>query len=364
MTTAISVYVEDPATALLTYDSIRLYRDTSPAGGFSTLVDTATLVSGTNTYTLSDSTGTASYIYRYTFYNTSGPLESSPSELFYPSGTTMLRLRLEAARQANVGFEGTCSADGTTTTLIDVVLRDTGVDSAFLEGAWIYRPNAAATGDKCRRVKRDGYDATTGTLSFDRAYTNLPASAEVYHVFGLLPPIDLPGQGYSWDRAIRSGLGTCWFVDELNLGKGTANRDTRFSLAAHSGYVTRSQIRNVWLRTTDTHGVVTDTDSQTGLGFWTINENGPGDLSIDLFPAPTTDQTVIAQVNRRDMALYNDTDVTLTPFDYAVRSVAWKAFVNLNQRYPGKYVGELAAAYSDWLDEWYVNCPDDVVVGM
>ena len=139
-------------------------------------------------------------------------------------------LRIEAARQAGSGFSSTCTALGTTATLIDLKLVDQGVTVKFLEGAWIYRPDAAAAGDRVRRVKVDGFTVATGTLTIDRVWTNAPASAEVYHIFTLLPPIDQAGAAYSWDKAINDGLAHNYYRDEIVLGHGDERGAFRFNL--------------------------------------------------------------------------------------------------------------------------------------
>lgn len=350
MTVTVDIYIEDAADQIADYDTIRLYRGTDPSVyPFTGLpVTTATLVSTTLAYTLTDTNGTANSYYRYSLYNSSTTTESDQSEVINPAGLTLLRLRLEAARGAGVGFNGTCSETGTLTTLIDAALRDSGIDATFLEGAWIYRPDAAASGDRCRRVKASGFDATTGTLSFDRAYTNAPTSGEVYHVFLLQPPIDQTGAPYSWDRAVRDGLQRYWFVDQLNLGAGTSTRQTRFSLGTHASYVTRQRIRRVLLRTTDSNGIDTDVNADSNGRFWDYVENGPMTISLEIIPAPSTDQTVIVEVNRTDAQLFGDGDVTVADLEIARRAVVLAMYQEMNTLQPGKYAGEYQAALLDW----------------
>lgn len=137
-------------------------------------------------------------------------------------------LRIETARQASCGFSGTCTALGTTSTLIDLGLIDQGITAKFLEFAWIYRPDAAAAGDRVRRVKLDGFTITSGTLTIDsnRLWTNAPASGEVYQIFSILPPINQPGMAYSWDKAINDGLANIMHRDEIVLGRGSERGHT------------------------------------------------------------------------------------------------------------------------------------------
>lgn len=362
MTVTVQVYVEDIATQLLTYTQVRLYSDTTPGGAFSTLVDTETLVAGQEVYTLTDSAGTPSTWYRYRLYNTTGPVQSDLSEAFQATGATLRNLRIEAAIECGAGFASTCSALGTTSTLIDAALRDSGVDTSFLEGAWIYRPDAAAAGDKVRRVNTDGFTVASGTLAPSRNWTNAPASGEVYQVFNLLPPVDAPGSAYSWDRAVRDGLNVCWFVDQVNLGEGTATGQTRFSLAAYGAG--RNTVRRVFLRTEDSNGILFDYAVGRGESWWGLTDDGLGSLSLDLGIAPGTDETVIVELARVDAELYADTDTTACPQRLAVKAAAMKALEYLNGiARPGSYEGEYAAARGWFLSEYARHRPPPIVVG-
>lgn len=362
MTVTFDYYVEDIDTKLETYDQVRLFQDTSPAGSFATQVATATLVAGQLLYTLSDDSGDANKVYVVDFHHSTLGNTSERSAPFYPAGVSLLRLRLEAARRANAGFDSVCSAVGTTTSLIDAVLFDSGKDADFLDGAWVYRPFAALATDRVRRVYLGGFEPSTGTLNFARVYSNAPASGEVYHVYNFYPPTDQPGAGMSWDRIIRDALADVWYVDQIDLGTGTTAHQRRFNI---SDFVeaSPSQVRRVLIRTTDPDGNLCDRDADTLRCFWETVQNGPGDLSIDVFPAPLTTESVIVEVNRRVTPFYNDTDVTAAPMDYTVAAVVRRLFWQLNQDQPGKYAGELASA-QQLLERAAVSHPLAVVRGV
>lgn len=362
-TVSLKAYVENISEALDTYTQVRLYSDTSPGGDFSTLADTETLVAGQEEYTLTDTAATAATVWRFRLYNPTGPVQSDLSPLIRPAALTMLRLRMEAARQASAGFDGTCSAAGTTTTLVDAALIDSGVDEAYIEGAWVYRPDAAASGDRVRRVKRAGFDTTAGSLGFARAYANAPAEAEAYQVFNLLPPIDTRGEPYSWDRAIRDGLSNVWLVDQVNLGEGTSTLTTDFSLAAHASYLSKRMVRRVLRRRTDSNGNVTDCDASTQGGWWSIEENGIGNLTLRIMPAPATQESVIVEFNRTDSDLWGDDDVTLVPEPQAVAAVVLAAYRWLNETdQPGRYEREYRGALQAYARASRERVPSDVVI--
>ena len=350
MSITVSVYCEDITTQLLSYDTIRLYSDPSTGGTFATLVTTALLVAGQTEYDIVDTTGNANTYYRYSFYNSSTTAESQKSTVILPGGTTMLRLRVEAAQEGGLGYASVCSALGTTSLLTDASLGDSGIDAHYLEGAWIYRPNAVAAGDKLRRVATSGFVDTAPTgIKPSRAWTNAPANAEVYQIFNLAPPIDAPGEPYSWDRAIRGALTNIWFTDQLNLGVGTSSGQTRYSLGAYAAYTDEASLRRVLLRTTNAQGVITDTDCDKGGRYWNIIQNGPRDLSIEILPlAPLTTETVILDLNRTYEALYLDTDITTGPFALATKAVLRRLYKTMNDVHNQSYQGD----YNHWNEEF------------
>ncbi len=365
MTVTVSIYCEDISTKLLTYDSFRLYRDTSPNGAFSTLVSTTTLVAAQTEYEVTDAAGTSDSFYRFAYYSTVSLILSDLSNVMQPGALTMRRLRLEAAREGGCAFAGTCSALGTTLLLKDDALLDSGVDAHFLEGSWIYRPDAAAAGDKLRRVAVSGFVTTAPVgLIPNRAWTNVPASGEVYQVFNLAPPIDWPGQAFSWDRAIRTALTNLWFIDQISLGVGTTLGKVRFDLSPYAAYVRRNDVRRVWYRSTDSNGIITDVDVDRNGRYWEPVENGDFGLSIDVYPAPLTTETVILEVNRTYEELYIDTDVTTGPLALAKAAVLFRFFESMNQLKDQTYGGELSLWKAAFAREYGKVKPTDIVRGI
>jgi hypothetical protein len=365
MASTVYVYVEDLATVMATYTQVRVYRDTSPGGAFTTQVSGSpvTLVAGTLTYPVTDSTGTPNRWYRYRYYNPSTVVQSELSDPFQAVGTSLEWLRIETARRAGSGFESLATG-GDTTTLIDAQLADSAVDEHYLEGGWVYRPDAADAGDMVRRVALSGYDPATQELTFARAYANAPVDGERYQVFLLLPPVDHPASAFSWDRAVRDGLLRCPYVDEVVIGQGgTGNR---FTLAQLAGLIQRESVRRVFVRRTDDDGNRTEwTFGQQGT-WWEWEENGPGNMAITVHGYwPVEGETVLVEVLRRENALYVDTDVTLVNIERAARAGAYEAFRWLNAvAQPGRYAVEEDRALANWLHEERLHRPPPVVLGV
>jgi hypothetical protein len=357
MSATVRVAIEDPATAIPTYTSIRLYRDTDPGGDFSSVLSTTALVAATYEYLITDSTGSSTSWYRFDLYHSTDLTTSEQSPPFQ-AGVSMSWLRIEAAIRAMAGFKSTATS-GSLTTLVDSVLRDNGVDTAFLSGAWVYRPNASAA-NKLRRIGQTGFTVASGTLTPIRDWTVSPSAAEEYHIFTMAPPTRQAGTSYSWDDAIRTGLERVRFVDLLVLGVGDG-AERRFSLDTHSNQVGERHIQRVWIRTTDSDGHVTECDAGKMGRTWHVIENTPDSLTLELIPAPTASETVVVEALCKDAALYRDDDTTLVPPERAVRATVYEFFKAMNRREPGRYAAELSAAAQEYDEREAEESPAMVV---
>lgn len=348
MSIDIAVYVEEAGDN----DSIKLYRDTTPDGDFSTLVTTESLVDGQEQYTITDDTGTVDSWYRYTLYDDDLAVESALSEPFRPAGVTLNLAIFEAATRIGAAFQGITTGAQDVSYLQDAVLRDQGVDPKFLEGAWIQRPNAADASDYVRRVARDGFDVDNGRLDPVRDWGAAPSTGETYRVFLLLPPYDQAGFAWSWARAVREALNEISYADQLDLGEGTSLWASAFNLRTFDTYIREEDIGRVLKRTTDGNGNYSYRDARKNGGFVEYRENGPDDLSIIIQPPPTTAETVIVEVNRRYATLYRPVDVTDCPLELIARAAAFKALSYLNRIQAGKYAQEVAQAAAEYDAEY------------
>lgn len=344
----VDAQVENIDEVMETYNRIRLYRDTDPGGSFSTLVDTETLVADQIDYTLTDSSGGAGYVYRYAFYHTVSLVQSSLSDAFFPSGRNVSDIIIAAARKAR-GFAGTCSAEGTVSTLIDATLAEEGLDADFLSGCYLYRPDAAAEGDWQRRLAQNPFDLAATSLTPARDWTNVPASGERYAIFPLMPPLAGRG-GYSWLEACADGLYGISDYDIIDLGVGTSAGKQRYSLSAHASYFEINAVRKVLLRSytdEDDDSVYEELDASKNLRWWEFRPNGRDDQHIWLSTPPMTDEHVMVEVLRRYAKVYRPDDITLCPFELAVAATVARAYEYLNAISRGKYAAEAAFAAAE-----------------
>ena len=103
------------------------------------------------------------------------------------------------------------------------------------------------------------------------------------------------------------------------------------------------------LRTTDSNGVITDTDARRLGRYLDILDNGRDSVVLELHPAPTVDESVIVEVWRQDDPAFRDDDVVFCPFEKAKAATLWQAYCHLNIIHRGQYEGEEALAYSRWM---------------
>ncbi len=367
MTAVGSVYVEDVDAELLTYTSIRVYRgstsDPTTAVFTAQVGSNIPLVSGTNEYPFTDASGNAATIWRTTFYNTVTLAESGYGPLIRViSSLTLRTLRYLGAQRAGAASGGLAS-DGSTSpaTVVDPVLLDSGMDAHFMEGAWVYRPDAANASDKVRRIIKSGFNIATGALAFNRDYIVAPVANEAYQVFQYFPPTDQAGTTRSWDQIVRDALNGRWMIDQITLGFGDGHT-LRYSLANFPD-ITESTLRRVLLRTTNSVGTITDQSAHTNGRFVTPVSNA-GAFSVDIWPAPSSRQEIIVEALRQDSPMYVDTDTTILDQRRAECAVVVAAYSAIRAIQPGKYEAEYRAAIDELAAEEDIARPADMVIGL
>lgn len=169
------------------FDKMRLYR-ASTRGGTYTLVTTVTLVSGTTTYSYTDSSGLTSSWYKVTLYNSSTTNETNIDEAEpFPAArdlTTLQELRRKVVRNFGGEVYTPSAFAAQTVTLPDVA--DSGDDSDYFTGWHIYRPGAASSDDYDRRVTTEA----AGVLTHGgRAYSDVTVGSESVELCNLDIPL-------------------------------------------------------------------------------------------------------------------------------------------------------------------------------
>ena len=278
-------------------------------------------------------------------------------------GSTLVAVMTEAARRCGAGFSSTCTSAGTTTSLIDLLAADEGVDESFAQGGWILRPNAVAAGDRLRRINAAAFTPSTGAWGIGRAWTNAPANGEAYYVFSMLPPTEMPGIPESWKRLVNRALAATYYDDEITVGFGDGTQD-RFTIADETGWVAREQhIRGVLLRTQNDDGTVTDIDQGKNGRYWRIQHGAQGPQVV-LSRIPSGTQAVVLSVVRTYQPLSAFDDETNCPLDLAALRTRYELYCYLDaaSQSVGQYKAEKERALRDWRIEYGGHQPANAVV--
>lgn len=367
----VPVYIADVDTALLTYNQVRLYYAPSPTTDNIALVDTETLVEDVHTYTMLATGGsiTRDTWFMWRLYNTTGPVEGPMSSPFQLQGILMAELRRIAAAEAGMGFSSTTTSNGTTSSLVDVVLRDQGLSATYLGASWIdrYPEVAFDDSDRIRRLAVTGFDPDDGGLVPLRVWSVAPQADEPYSVYGLIPPIQQAGTTYSWDDAIRDGLNACWYDDEVIVMDPATEDDERTNQIPLTSvpWLRENMIRAVYSQKIDDDGNIYRANLTKRGSYWDIRDLGFGERVLVLPWYPPTGYSVVVSCFRQPDLPYKDDDVIPIDTDVAKFATVMAAYDYLN-RVPatkGQYAVELAGATREWQRYYKPFRPRDAMVG-
>ncbi|KKK84061.1 hypothetical protein LCGC14_2787130, partial [marine sediment metagenome] len=211
--------VEDVGTRLDTYTVIRVYRSSTLTGTYS-VIGTVTLVSGTFYYSYTDSSGGLNSWYKYSFYNSTGPVESDLSAPFRVDGVTRLRARQAALAKYGAGIvlvnTGTASNKITTA---DYRVKTTLFRDDRGKGTWLW-PTTGNNAEEPRLILSS--DVSEGTMTVLPAWAGAFVNADEVEWHFLADPTE-------WNNALNRGLARYWYVERVPL-VGVANQE-EYSLA-------------------------------------------------------------------------------------------------------------------------------------
>jgi hypothetical protein len=293
-------------TASNQYDSMRLYSASSRGGSYS-LVTTITLVAGDTSYSYTHASGTISTWYKIALYNSVTANEQSLDavEPFPASRNTTTRKELRQRIIQNFGGKILTPSSITATTVVDATtLKDGDEDDESYEGWQIYRPDAADTADRNRRVS--AYDKSTGTVTHAGSdYTDTTETDEQIE----LMPLDID-------------------LTFLNEKIGDALEETRwlyrYEFGANSGvkqyslphFVESDQyVKEIWRRTGSTGAYIWRTFDY-GAGFAKVRGSN-FQCVLDISPSIGESEVIALEVFRQGERLDSETDFTLVTFKWA-----------------------------------------------
>jgi hypothetical protein len=297
MSVTVRITVEDIATQLLTYNSIRLYRADTLGGSYTVQV-TESLVADDYYYTISDASGTLNHWYKYTFYHTVSTAESDFSLAFRVDGVTRLRAIQKAMADYNAGFVMVASGVGDTSSLItnDTRIRSTAFRDDRFKGSWVYVSTGARAEEDSIVVASD---VSLGDLTIDPILTGDLAVGDEFELHRL-------AQRQVWNDAFNRAMARYYYTDRVPI-PGVSGQE-EYDLAELPWVRTEDDIFDV------THYPVSGQDIEKSYGvdgkWWKPRQDRE---KIVLAIHPATTDTLYLYTVRPMPSLYTDAAVAPLP---------------------------------------------------
>lgn len=216
-------------------------------------------------------------------------------------------------REITVGYVDS----GTTTTLTDADLIDSGESETLYDRSWVRISGTV------RRVTREGYNPDTGTITVGRAFASAPSDGDEYEIHTMISPAEL-------DECINRALLSLYYMREQEI---TIVADqTEYDLSTYGWITSAEQIIDVQVRI----GSTADEYRYTDLPYWLFDrkeaEEGATDSSIFegvyLYTRPLsdTDAKLIVKGMCPYAALTSDTLATSAPYEWVLAAAEWQVY--------------------------------------
>ena len=289
--------VEDVAIQLLTYKDIRVYRATSVEGSYSQVTD-ITLITNTFYYSFNDTAGDLNKWYKYSFFNSVGPVESDLSAPFRVDGVTRLRVRQGALDRYEAGAVLTAVAGSSVSQLQtdDYRIKASQFRTDRGKGSWLMPTTglgaSSAVNDQ-RLVKSS--TPTTGILVVEPDFAGAVASGDEVEWHFLADP-------KVWNDSIVRAAARYWYVERVPI-VGVANQE-EYNLSILPWLRDPEQVHDV--RWYPTSGL--DVDQSFGVdGKWWGIRHDVDILTLVIKPAIAATETLYLECTRPMPPLYDDT---------------------------------------------------------
>jgi hypothetical protein len=137
----------------------------------------------------------------------------SPGSSTYP---TLSQYRHRLADAAGFNIQATTTATAPQTNQVVVAdFQSTELEPSFLGNTWEYQPSGPNAGE-CRRVVYGGLQNGTGTVTLERAHTNLTPAGTAVEFYGKLPAVRREGR-LGLNDIVNKVLNECWTVQRLAI---------------------------------------------------------------------------------------------------------------------------------------------------
>ncbi len=291
MAVTLRFIVEDVETQLDTFESIRVYRSATLGGTYSQITD-ITLVSGTFYYSFSDSGGSLNVWYKYSFFHSTGSVESDLSAPFRVDGVTRLRARQATLAKYDAGIVlVNTGADSDKITTSDHRVKTSLFRADRGKGTWLW-PTTGNNQEVARIVSAT--DPTNGTMTVLPTWSGAFVNDDEIEWHTLADPT-------VWNDALNRGQARYWYVERVPI-VGVANQE-EYSLAGIPFLKDKEHVHD--LRWYPTSGL--DVDESFGVDgrWWRIRED-VGVLTLQIRPSIETGKILYLETTRPMPPLYTD----------------------------------------------------------
>jgi hypothetical protein len=305
MAVTLRFIVEDIATQIATYESIRVYRASSLTGTYSA-IGTESLVADTFYYSFSDSSGDLNKWYKYSFYHSTGPVESDLSAPFRVDGVTRLRARQAALAKYGAGIVlVNTGTDSDKITTADHRVKSTIFRDDRGKGTWLW-PTTGNNAEVARIISASV--ASTGVITVLPAWSGAFVDNDEVEWHTLADPTE-------WNNALNRGMARYWYVERVPIVGVTDQEE--YSLVGLPFLRDKEHVHDV--RWYPTSGI--DVDESFGVDgrWWGIRED-VGILTLQIKPAIETGKILYLETTRSMSSLY--TDASAAPPNAAEELVA------------------------------------------
>jgi len=205
-------------TLMGTYQGIQLERAHVQGGPFSLVVQLPYVLNQT-VYTYVDASGVITDWYRTARYTgvSLGPYSAAwPVQSQQGAGFSLSQYRHRLADAAGFNVITQTTADATATNqLVIADFQSTELEPSFLGNTWEYQPIGANAG-QVRRVVYGGLQNGSGTITLERAHTNLTLLGTQVEFYGKLPPVHYEGR-LGLNDLVNKVLAECWTIQKLPI---------------------------------------------------------------------------------------------------------------------------------------------------
>ena len=266
------------------------------------------------------------------------------------ASTSLKTLRQEIGKDLSECWTGTTTEAGSATSLIDSSLKDPDNPDSLYTRDWLKIVSGDQDGD-IRRIKADGYNPSTGAVSWSIALTGAIESGIEYEIHALFRPGEL-------DRLINQALTKLWYLYREKIDVVEGQRE--YNLSAFTWLERPSQVLDVQY----IYGSTSLEQEHLSLPWFEVVEE-PEAATLTLRIDPLTVDELVLMCRRPYAALATDSATTACPKQWLKAAVLVEVYRLLSRQGPSddtkRYEKALAVAGSTFAKLSRIYMPRSVV---